>query len=99
MSTSHPRSWAEIDLDAVRHNAEVARKRSGCEVLAVVKANAYGHGAVAVARALSEVATMFGVANVAEAEELRAGGITKPILLLSACLAEDHLAALRKDFH
>jgi alanine racemase len=98
-SLSPPRCWAEIDLGGLRYNAEVARKRSGCEVLAVVKANAYGHGAVPVARALSEVASMFGVANVTEAEELRAGGIAKPILLLSACLAEDFLAALRQEFH
>jgi alanine racemase len=93
------RSWAEIDLGAVRHNAEVARTHSGCEVLAVVKANAYGHGAVPVARAMSGVATMFGVANLEEARELREGGITEPILLLSTCLREEHEAVVREGMH
>jgi len=93
------RSWAEIDLGAVRHNAEVARKQSGGEVMAIVKANAYGHGAVPVARALSGLARMFGVANLREAEELREGGITEPILLLSVCLPAEHEMALRHGFH
>ena len=94
-----PRSWAEIDLSAVRHNAEAARRRTGCAVMAIVKANAYGHGAVAVARALSGIVTMFGVANLHEAEELRDAGVTEPILLLSACLPEEEELALRKGFH
>lgn len=94
-----PRSWAEIDLGALRHNATVARQQSGGEVMAIVKANAYGHGAVPVARALSGVAVMFGVANLHEAEELRAGGITEPVLLLSACLPEEEEPALRQGFH
>ena len=51
-----PRCWAEIDLGAVRHNADVARAHSKCDVMPIVKANAYGHGAVAVARALSDIA-------------------------------------------
>jgi alanine racemase len=92
------RSWAEIDLGAVRHNAEVARAQSGGAVMAIVKADAYGHGAVPVARALSGVAAMFGVANLREAEELRAGGITEPVLLLSTCLSGEHEAVLRQGF-
>lgn len=94
-----PRSWAEIDLGALRHNATIARQQSGSGVMAIVKANAYGHGAVAVARALSGIAAMFGVANLHEAEELRAGGIAEPILLLSACLPEEEEPALRQGFH
>lgn len=94
-----PRSWAEIDLGAVRHNAEAARAQSGCGVMAIVKANAYGHGAVPVARALSGTASAFGVANLHEAEELRAGGVTEPVLLLSACLPEEEEPALRQGFH
>lgn len=98
-ATSLSRSWAEIDLGAVKHNAELARTHSGCDVLAVVKANAYGHGAVTVAKALSGVATIFGVANRREAEELREGGVTEPILLLSACLPDEGEAVLSKGFH
>ena len=93
------RSWAEIDLSAVRHNAELARTQSACEVLAVVKANAYGHGAVPVARAMSGIVTMFGVANRHEANELREGGIAEPILLLSACLPEEQEAVIHEGFH
>lgn len=98
-SLSPPRSWTEIDLGAVRHNADIARTHSGCEIMAIVKANAYGHGAVAVARALSGHATLFGVANLHEAEELRAGGIQEPVLLLSACLPEEEEPALKQGFH
>ena len=98
-STTPHRTWAEIDLDAVRHNARVARAQSGGEVMAIVKANAYGHGAVAVARALSGIAAAFGVANLHEAEELRAGGVAEPVLLLGACLPEEEQSALRRGFH
>lgn len=93
------RSWAEIDPGSMRHNAAAARSHSGCEVIAIVKANAYGHGAVPVARALTDDVAMFGVANLAEAEELRAGGITAPILLLSACLPQEREQVLLRGLH
>lgn len=99
LAPTPPRSWTEIDLGALRHNAQVARSHSGCEVMAIVKANAYGHGAVAAARALSGLASLFGVANLHEAEELREGGVTEPILLLSACLPEEERPALEQGFH
>jgi alanine racemase len=98
-SSTPPRSWAEIDLGAVRHNADVARDHSKCDVMPIVKANAYGHGAVQVARAMSDMATLYGVANLHEAEELRAGGIAPPILLLSACLPGEWEEVLRQGFH
>jgi len=77
------RSWVEIDLSAIRHNAGVVRQQIGPKpgILAVVKANAYGHGAPPVVAALAEVAQLFGVANVDEAEELR--DLKRDILLLS----------------
>lgn len=77
--------WAEIDLDAVRHNAGVMKRIAGpAELCAVVKADAYGHGAVAVARAAIEGgATFLGVAVVEEGVELRESGITAPVLVLS----------------
>ena len=85
--------WAEIRLRALTHNARAIRKhvnppgtpsRARRKVLAVVKANAYGHGAVPVARALSRAgADWFGVTCSAEGVELREGGIREPILLLT----------------
>ena len=79
-------SWAEIDLGALAFNiAQLkSRLRRPTRFMAVVKADAYGHGAVAVARAAAaEGVDWFGVATVPEAIELRAAGIEQPILLLS----------------
>ena len=78
--------WAEIDLDAVRHNAALLKVRWPAALLfaAVVKADAYGHGAVSVARAaLDGGASWLGVAVVEEGVELRRAGITAPVLVLS----------------
>jgi alanine racemase len=77
--------WAEIDLDAVRYNAALLRRVAGNAALcAVVKADAYGHGAVPVARAALEGgATWLGVAFAEEGVELRNAGITAPVLVLS----------------
>ncbi|CAN5891291.1 alanine racemase [soil metagenome] len=94
-----PRCWVEIDRDALRHNADIARAQAGCELMAIVKANAYGHGAVEVAEALVDKAALFGVANLQEADALRSAGITLPILLLSPCLPEEHEALLGRGFH
>ncbi len=79
------RTWAEIDLNSLENNYNVLRKMTGPKVkyLAVVKANAYGHGAVKVSTELERLgADYFGVATFNEAKELREGGITKPILIL-----------------
>ena len=78
-------TWAEVDLDAIRHNARVLTERAAPATLcAVVKADGYGHGAVAVARAALEGgATWLAVALVEEGVALRDQGITAPILLLS----------------
>jgi alanine racemase len=78
-------TWAEIDLDALAHNYRIIREHVGDEVniLAAVKANAYGHGAVECARRLeSEGVDWFGVALPEEGIELREAGISKPILCL-----------------
>ena len=85
MSTRLKRTWAEIDLDNLEHNFNVIRKQVGPEakLLGVVKAAAYGHGAVRVAKKLSELgAAYLAVSNMEEAAELRAGGVTLPILIL-----------------
>lgn len=79
-------SWVEIDLSAIRHNIQVAKRRlaPGCRLMAVVKANAYGHGAVQVAKiALSAGAAQLAVATVNEGVQLRRAGIDAPILVLS----------------
>ena len=78
-------TWAEVDLDAIAHNARQLKRHIGdrTALMAVVKANAYGHGAVPVARvALRSGATHLAVSRVEEGVQLRAGGITAPILVM-----------------
>lgn len=85
-------TWAEINLDAISHNLRQIKslvEPKGAKVLAVVKDNAYGHGALEVARiAESENVSMFGVATVEEAVYLRQAGIKKPILIFCCILPE-----------
>ena len=79
------RTWAEIDLDAIRHNYHAIRGvlPVGCRFLGVVKADAYGHGALRVSKLLQdEGADYLAVSCLDEALELRRGGITMPILIL-----------------
>lgn len=82
-----------IDLDAIAHNYRVAKSQAPArKALAVVKANAYGHGAIDVARKLEAEADGFAVACIEEALELREAGIRKPILLLEGFFQADELA-------
>jgi alanine racemase len=85
------RAVAEIDLSAIRNNVAILKKRSGNkQFMAVVKANAYGHGAVEVAHAAVEGgATWLGVATIEEGIQLTEGGITREILVLSEPEAHD----------
>src|SRR5215813_3822172 len=79
-------TWAEISLPALKHNYLTIRNhlRAPARLMAVVKANAYGHGAVECARALESIdADWFGVALVEEGIELRRAGISRPIFCLS----------------
>ena len=79
------RTWAEIDLDALAHNYSQARALIGPRVkyLGVVKADAYGHGAVQVAKKLEALGTDYlAVSSLDEARELRHGGVNAPILIL-----------------
>lgn len=83
--TSHRPTWAEINLDNLVHNFRIMKEAAGpgVAILAAVKADAYGHGAVACARALEQAgAAWFGVALVEEAVELRQAAISGPILCL-----------------
>lgn len=82
-----PLTFASIDLAALRHNLTVARKHlaSSCEILAVVKADAYGHGAPAVCQALVQAGVnRFGVATLQEGISLREAGIQRQIVVLGA---------------
>ena len=86
------RCWVEIDGRALRHNLRVLRRLlpRSTRVLAVVKANGYGHGLVPTAREFQALGVEWlGVANTAEGMALRHGGIVLPILLLSATLPEE----------
>lgn len=78
------RVHADVNLDAIYHNCEEAKKKvkDGTKLMAIVKADAYGHGAVQVARKIDAIADAYGIAILEEGIELRRAGITKPILIL-----------------
>ncbi|MHC4597571.1 MAG: alanine racemase [Planctomycetota bacterium] len=87
-----PRLWAEVNLDAAAENLRAVRKRlgPGVRLLAVVKADAYGHGAVAVARRLeAEGVDGFGVGDASEALELRESSIRGTLLVLGAIVPSE----------
>jgi alanine racemase len=92
---SSARAAARIDLGAIRHNAAVlARAARGARLMAVVKADAYGHGAAPVARAVLEGgASALAVAAAAEARELRAAGLRAPLLVMGPLAGGDWEAA------
>jgi alanine racemase len=86
---------ALIDLQALRHNYQLARELApGAKALAVIKADAYGHGAVRCAQALEAEADGFAVACIEEALELRVAGIRAPVLLLEGFFEADELALI-----
>lgn len=93
------RTWVEVSLDALSHNYNTIRSLLHCKYLAVVKANAYGHGDSVISAALQELgANWFGVATIQEAVTLRKNGIVKPILIFgytspasAALLQSEHL--------
>ncbi len=88
------RAWLEVDLAAVVRNADALRAHAGVPIIPMIKADAYGLGAVEVARALESLdPTAYGVATVAEGEELRHDGIDRPILIFTPLLPEEMKAA------
>ncbi len=94
------RVWAEIDHAALRHNVGVVRRalEPGTRMMAVVKADAYGHGALPVAwTALQAGCDRVGVGDSTEALELREGGITGPILILGAIVEEEIARVVQHD--
>ena len=85
-----------VDMDALASNMDAIREKAGVPVMAVVKADAYGHGAVQVARLLQDKCAFFCVSSILEAMELRQAGLTKPILLLGYTPAEAYPTAIRE---
>src|ERR1035441_6484006 len=88
---THTPAWAEISLSALKNNFKaLAKIARGSRILPVVKANAYGHGAVPVSQALLQAgAKMLAVATVQEGAELRAFGVDCPVLVLTPTLKEE----------
>jgi alanine racemase len=89
-SKTHGRTWAEVDLGAVRHNVRTLKRRApNLRLMAVVKADAYGHGSVEVARACVEAgADSLAVVTVEEGVELRRAGLEVPILVFTDLLPD-----------
>jgi alanine racemase len=99
MTPRSDRCWVEIDLSALRHNAALVREKVGSkiEIIAVVKANAYGHGLVGCAQALADHADLFGVANLEEAIALHVA-VPNPILILGPALPDERPAIAETGF-
>lgn len=93
------RVYAQVDLDAIRQNIRAVRKKVGPDVkiMAVIKTDAYGHGATPVARALADLADAFAVATAEEAVALRKDGVEAPILVLGVVFAPDFPLLLDYD--
>ena len=86
-----------IDLDALSYNFDLVHQKVGVKVMAVIKADAYGLGAVAVARTLENRSAFFGVSSIAEAMELRQAGIRTPILILGRVPVSAYPLAVQED--
>ena len=92
------RAWLEVDLAALRRNAAALGKRAGVPIIPMIKADAYGLGAVPVARALDSLNPLaYGVATVREGEELRNAGIERTIIIFTPLHEEEMKAASDAD--
>lgn len=94
------RTWAEIDSGALRHNFDALKSRLGVnvQVMAVVKANAYGHGLQEVVHALADRAALFGVANLVEALKVRDEVPEVPVFILGPALPEERKYIVQNGF-
>lgn len=89
----HATAWAEIDRAALRHNIRCVRELSpDSRIVAMIKANAYGHGLIEVAKTLAPFTDKLGVARLGEALQLRSDGINSPLLLMGTLLNDDELS-------
>ena len=95
--SSFNRIQAVINLDNIRHNVSAMKSLvdENKKMLAVIKADAYGHGAVEVGRALDDLADYYAVAFLDEGIELRKAGIDKPILILGYTDPSDYMDLMR----
>ncbi len=89
-------SHVTIDLNIIAGNFRAIQEKAGVPVMAIVKANAYGHGAVPIARQLQGNCAFFGVASMIEALELRKAGISTPILILGQMPTDTFSTAIRE---
>ena len=87
----------KIDLDAISRNFDAVRNKVGVPVMAVIKADAYGHGAIQVARLLERKCAFFGVSSMLEAMELRRAGLRTPILILGHTPIQAFPTAIMED--
>lgn len=87
----------KIDLDAIADNFRAVQQKAGRPVMAIIKADAYGHGAVVIAKLLQEQCAFFGVSSMLEALELRNAGITLPILILGPVSRAAYESAIAHD--
>lgn len=93
------RAYASVNLNAIRYNLSEAQKSVGKDtgIIAVIKTDAYGHGALAVAHAITDMVAGFAVATVDEAVELRNDGIDKPILILGYVSEKEYNETIYDD--
>ena len=90
-------TYVKIDLDAIEENFSAVCRRAGNGVMAVIKADAYGHGAIEVARLLENKARFFGVSSILEAQELRQAGVQTPILILGYTPVDAYPIAIEQE--
>ena len=96
-SLNYDNTYIKINLDAISGNLAAIRRKVGTAVMAVVKADAYGHGAVQIARSIQDQCAMLGVSSMQEAQELRHAGIHAPILILGQTPVAAFRTAVRED--
>ena len=89
-------NYVTVDLDAICSNLQIVAARAGVPVCGIVKADAYGHGAVAVAKTIAPYCRFFGVSCLEEALELQKAGISLPVLILSRADREDFPGLVEK---
>lgn len=100
MNTHTYSTWLEIDLGAIKHNINVIKKMTRTQVMAVIKANGYGHGVLTVAKAVTDAgATWCGVARMEEALNLRKAGITSEVMVLGYSPPALIPDAIQNDIH
>ena len=96
--TQTKKTWCSIDLSAISHNYRQIKQKTNARIISIVKAGAYGHGAVPVAKALAkEGCDFFAVSSIEEALELRHGGIDSSILILGYILPGRIKDAIEND--